>query len=267
MPSLFNVIKNTSVNSTGSKEINTEYSVRVHKSKNRDVAQDQKQKELGEKNAKDFIKSYEVLARTMLEKARNESEEIVSGAYAKAKSIEEDAYTKGFEIGKEDGYSDGYSKGKLEADEYYANIKDKANEEIAVLNKNAKDMLINAKDELTNYIKANEHNIQELIVHIVKKVMLKEIENSDAITNMIMDALETAKDSKNIIIKTKSTYIDDIKEKIELWKAQAVFNGKVFVIIDDNLEDGKAVIEKENGKIVVDVMGTLDKIQEIVNEN
>ena len=95
-------------------------------------------------------------------------------------------------------------------------------------------------------------------------MLLKEIENNDAITNMILDALENAKDSKDIIIKTKNNYKEDIEEKIELWKAKTVFNGKVFVIVDDNLEDGKAIIEKENGKIIVDAMSALDKIEEIV---
>ena len=260
MPSLFNVIKNTSVVSKGCKEINTEYTVTKHK----EEEASEKKKELGEKNAKDFIKSYEVLARTMLEKARRESEEIVSNSYDKAKSIEEDAYTKGFNLGKEDGYSDGYSEGKLLADKYYEDIKTKANAEIDLLNENAEKMLLNAKDEYTNYLKEKQQNIKDLIVYITKQVLLKEIENSDAITNMIIDAIDNAKDSKNIIIKTKSIYKDDIEEKIELWKAKTVFSGEIFVIVDDNLEDGKAIIEKENGKIVVDVMSALDKIEEVI---
>ncbi|KEH87946.1 fliH protein, partial [Clostridium novyi A str. 4540] len=204
------------------------------------------------------------LARTMLEKARRESEEIVSNSYNKAKSIEEDAYTKGFNLGKEDGYSDGYSEGKLLADKYYEDIKTKANAEIDLLNENADKMLLNAKDEYTNYLKEKQENIKDLIVYIVKQVLLKEIENNDAITNMIIDSIDNAKDSKNIIIKTKSIYKDDLEEKIESWKAKTVFNGKVFVIVDDNLEDGKAIIEKENGKIIVDAMSALDKIEEIV---
>ncbi|KGN03414.1 fliH protein [Clostridium novyi A str. 4570] len=260
MPSLFNVIKNTSVVSDGSKEINTEYTVPKRKHKN----VNEKKKELGEKNAKDFIESYEVLARTMLEKARRESEEIISSSYSKAKSIEEDAYTKGFNLGKEDGYSDGYSEGKLAADKYYEDIKTKANAEIDLLNENAEKMLLNAKDEYTNYLKEKQENIKDLIVYITKKVLLKEIENSDSITDMIVDALENANDSKNIIIKTKSIYKDDIEEKLKLWKAKTVFNGKIFVIEDDNLEDGQAIIEKENGKIVVDVMSALDKIEEVI---
>lgn len=257
MPSLFNVIKNTSVVSNGSKDINTEYD--ISKYNQRDVSE--KKKELAEENAKDFIESYEVLARTMIDKARRESEEILSNSYIKAKSIEEDAYTKGFNSGKEDGYSEG----KLASHKYYEDIKIKANEEIELLNENADKMLLNAKNEYVNYLKEKQESIKDLIVYITKQVLLKEIKNSDAITNMIIDALETAKDSKNIIIKTKSNYKDHIEEKIELWKTKSVFNGKVFVIVDDNLEDGKAIIEKENGKVIVDVMGELDKIQEIIS--
>ena len=63
MLSSYNVIKSNSVVTNGNVEINTDVI---------NVSSDKK-KELGEKNAKNFIESYEVLARTMLENSRRQS--------------------------------------------------------------------------------------------------------------------------------------------------------------------------------------------------
>ncbi|KOC33817.1 fliH protein [Clostridium botulinum] len=256
MPSLCNVIKNNSVISNGLKEINTEY----HIEDTKDEKVEEEKKELGEKNAKDFIENYEVLARTMLENARKQSDAIVASAYDEIQKMQEEAYNKGYEEGKLDGYSDG----KKQADEYYDDIKNKATEEIEVLNKNADELLFSAKNEYVKYLQDKQQKIKELIVHITKSVLKSEVKNSDAINSMILDALETAKDSKSIIVKCNNKYIDNLKESIDKWKIQVVFRGEIFIVPDDNLGEGKAIIQKENGKIVIDVDIALEKINEIV---
>ncbi|AEB75811.1 fliH protein [Clostridium botulinum] len=256
MPSLCNVIKNNSVISNGLKEINTEY----HIEDTKDEKVEEEKKELGEKNAKDFIENYEVLARTMLENARKQSDAIVASAYDEIQKMQEEAYNKGYEEGKLDGYSDG----KKQADEYYDDIKNKATEEIEVLNKNADELLFSAKNEYVKYLQDKQQKIKELIVHITKSILKSEVENSDAINSMILDALETAKDSKSIIVKCNNKYIDNLKESIDKWKIQVVFRGEIFIVPDDNLGEGKAIIQKENGKIVIDVDIALEKINEIV---
>ncbi|KEI16189.1 FliH/SctL family protein [Clostridium haemolyticum] len=261
MPSLCNVIKNKSVVSNGLKEITTEYHIEHIEDQK---TQEEEKKELGKKDAKDFIENYEVLARTMIENARKQSDSIVASAYDEIRKKEEEAYNKGYEEGKSDGYSDGYSEGKKQADEYYDDIKNKANEEIEILNKNAEELLFKAKTEYVKYLKDKQQEIKELIVSITKSVLKSEIKNSDSINSMILDALESAKDSKSIIVKCNNKYVDSIKESIDKWKVQIVFRGDIFVVPDDNLEEGKAIIQKENGKIVVDINVALEKISQIV---
>src|SRR3712207_9135272 len=113
MPSLCNVIKNKSVVSNGLKEITTEYHIEHIEDQNTE----EEKKELSKKNAKNFIENYEVLARTMIENARKQSDLIVASAYDEIQKMQEEAYNKGYEEGKSDGYSDGYSEGKKQADE------------------------------------------------------------------------------------------------------------------------------------------------------
>ncbi|MCD3350254.1 fliH protein [Clostridium botulinum D/C] len=257
MPSLCNVIKNKSIVSNGLKEITTEYHIEDIEDQK---TEEEEKKELGEKNAKDFIENYEVLARTMLENARKQSDAIVASAYDEIQKMQEEAYNKGYEEGKLDGYSDG----KKQADEYYNEIKNKANEEIETLNKNAEELLFSAKTEYVKYFKDKQQEIKELIVSITKSVLKLEIKNSDSINSMILDALESAKDSKSIIVKCNNKYVDSLKESIDEWKIQVVFRGDIFVVPDDNLEEGKAIIQKENGKIVIDIDVALEKINELV---
>jgi flagellar assembly protein FliH len=226
MLSSYKVIKNQSIIEKGKKEINTEYVI-------------EKNKELGEKNAKDFIESYEVLARTMLENARRQSDEILASAYSDAQRIGQEAYEKGYSEGEISGREEGIAK----ANTYYEEVKDRTEKECEVLKKNADKILYSAKQEY---------------------ILKREIKDKDGITSMVLDAVEAIVKSKTIIVRCNSIYIEDLKEKLEVWKNRSVFRGEVFVVPDDNLEEGNAEIQRENGKIVVSVTEAIKKVKEII---
>lgn len=247
MPSLYKVIKNNSVVSQGEKDINTEY-----KAKNKKV--------LSEKNAKDFIDNYEVLARTMLENSRRQSDDILSSTYGEVKKIEEEAYKKGYAKGEKEGYELGVEKGN----KYYEQMKNKANKEVEILNKNAETLLQDTKSKYVEYLQEKQEDIKNLIVSSIESILKKEMKNEDAISNMILDALESAEKSKTIIVKARSEYVEDIKTKIEAWKNQLVFKEEIFVVPDDNLQEGTSVIQMEKGKIVVDANKAFEKVKEII---
>lgn len=247
MLSSYRVIKNNSVIEEGKKQINTEYTT-------------EKNKELGEKNAKDFIESYEVLARTMLENARRQSDKILAAAYAEAQNIEQEAYRKGYEEGKKAGYETGVAK----ANEYYEEMKSRAEYEAKTLGENAEVLLYGARQEYFRYMEEKQGEIKELILYILECILKKEIDCKDGISSMILDAIEIAQKSKTLIVKCNNSYTEDIKVKLEAWKNQSVFRGEIFVITDDNLEEGTAEIQRENGKIIVSVSEALQKVREII---
>ena len=53
---------------------------------------------------------------------------------------------------------------------------------------------------------------------------------------------------------------------IENWKSKIAFQGDIFVIEDNFLEDGTAVIEKETGKSIVSISYGIEKIKELFKE-
>lgn len=255
MLSSYKVIKKSSVVDDGGKEINTLYS-------------NPENKELGEKNARDFIESYETLARTMVENARRQGEQIVSKAFDEAQQIEQDAYGKGYEKGYEkgmqEGYEQSYEKGMAEANAYYETMKNQVQMESDMKIKNADSLLFQAKEEYIRYLEDKKDEIKDLILAITENILKKEIEDKDAISNMILDAMEMAVKSKSIVVKCRSSYAEDIKEKIDMWKNSVVYRGEFFVAADDNLEEGCAVIQRENGKIIVDINDAMEKVREIL---
>lgn len=247
MQLLYNIIKNTSVKSVGAKEIITNGQLSYVKEEN-------------EKNSKVYIENYENLAKTMLENARRQSESIISSAYEEAKRIEEEAqmkvqeiYKDAFTKGESEGYQVAYTKGLEEAKKEGNKIID-----------TAEDMLKNAKLEYESYLESKRIEINELILTIAENVLKKEVSSKDAINNMIFDALVSSKNSKSYIIRCNKIYIDEIKNQIDSWKEQLGYPADIFVIGDENIERGNALIDKGNGKILVGIDASLSKIKAIL---
>lgn len=252
MLSSFKVIKSNSVIENGNVEINTEYS------KNNGNNSTEK-KELGEKNAKDFIESYEVLARTMLENARRESDNVLAVAYEEANRLEHEAYEKGSSEGYKAGYDKGVSEGKKLFEKQINDAKIKENNIIA----SAEELLLEAKNEYTKYLEEKQEEVKGLIISIAEHILKKELQNKDGITNLVLDAIELAYKSKTIIVRCNKKYVEDLQDKIESWKNQSIYRGEAFVVGDDTIEEGTAIIVRENGKIVVSVNDALEKVREI----
>lgn len=256
MQSLYKVIKNTSIVSGGKKEIITEYLPPEEK-------EVQVQKET---NAKDFIDSYEILAKTMLENSRKKGEQILSKAYEEAQRIENEvypkAYQKGYEEGKEKGYNDAYEEAYTKNIEQAIREKESMLKEAETISEN---IIRDAKEEYIKYLEDKKTEIKKLVENIIENTLKKEVKDSDSLNNMIIEAIENEKNSKTIIIRCRSLYKGDVQSKINLWKEQSIFKGDIFIIGDDSLEEGKAIIEKDNGKIIISMEFILEKIKEILS--
>ena len=257
MQSSYNVIKNTSIKSSGLREIITD--AEIEKPLNPEV----------ENNTKVHIESYENLAKTILENARRQGEQIIAKAYEDVRRLEEDALIKAEQIKKaahETGYMEGYEEGKQEGfNKAYKETIESAMHESENIIANAHDVLNNAKAEYENYMKKKEKEIKELIVTISKSVLKREIEDNGLINKMIFDALENSKNARNFILRCNNMHIDELKNQVDNWKEQLGFFGDIFVLKDNSLEPGNVVIDKGNGKIVVGLDYALQRISEILD--
>ena len=57
-------------------------------------------------------------------------------------------------------------------------------------------------------------------------------------------------------------YKDNIEKEFELFKEETSLKSSVFVIADDSIDKGNAIIQKENGRIIVGIDCAMEKLKE-----
>jgi flagellar assembly protein FliH len=231
MQSLSNVIKNTNIKSEGSKSINTDYSM------DNDTRDD---------NIKKSVESYEILVKTMVENARKQSEAIVSRAYASAQEIEQEAYKQAYESGYQEGRQQGYN------DAYEETI-GAASKQAELLIENATNILMNAKQEYEKYMIEKQEQITELAVNIAETIVRKKLESVDGLNEIILETLDKSRNTNTFVIKVAPHHSAELRVRIDEWKERLAPKGEIFIIADEALEPGNAVIEKNNGRVLVGI--------------
>ena len=246
MQSSFNLIKGKMVQSAETTTIETEYIP---------TAKQENGQEITEEDAKKYISSYEKIGQGIIEEAKREKEKYMLETIEKANELEKEAYNKGYKQGLENGREDG----KKEAYQTYV---PKAQEDAEKLAENATNLLKEAKKEYDNYIDSKKKEIIDMILNVSSKVLNREIQMNPNIQSMIEQALILSKGEKNVIIKCNTIHVIDLKNKIEEWKPVYNITGEIFVLADDNMVPGNAVIEKDSGRIEVGIEIGMEKIRE-----
>jgi flagellar assembly protein FliH len=255
----YNVIKNNSVKDLGAKEIVTDAEAKVVKFP---VVINPENGAASVPNVQ--MESYEKLAKSLIENARRQSEAILSRAYEDARLIEEDAAHKA-ELMQNEAFERGYSEGNEEGfNKAYNETMISAKREAEAIIASAEALLGDAKHQYEEYLKEKSQEISEMILTIAESVLKKEVQDSSTVKTMIFNALETSKNAKNFIIRCNTIYVEELKAIVPNWKEELGYLGDIFILKDDSLEIGNAVIDKGNGKVVVGVDIALQKISDIL---
>ncbi|MBN4049295.1 hypothetical protein JYT70_00085 [bacterium AH-315-N14] len=241
MQSSFKVIKNSRVVEQGDREIKTQL---------REVTYGEIMDE-SHGNKRDNIESFENIAGNILENARIESEKIISKAFVDAA----DTKIQGFKEGQKEGYENGYSEAMV-----------KAMSDAEIVKAMADSILTAAKGEYNQYLIDKQQNIKALVVSIAENILKREVVEKDALNEMIFNTLEAERNIKSYIIKSNSVHFATLVQQIENWKQKLAFQGDIFVIEDNFLDDGTAVIEKDTGKSIISIAYGIEKIIEVFQE-
>ncbi|MGH4140919.1 flagellar assembly protein FliH [Clostridium sp.] len=245
MQSSINVIKNSRVVKQGDKEISTQL---------KEVTKDGFMVE-NNGTKRDIMESYEKIASNIVASARLESEKIISKAYVDAATAKTQAYKEGLDEGHKTGYENGYNEAM-----------ETSRADAEIVKTMADDLLTSAKVEYNQYLTDKEQQIKSLVLSIAENILKREILEKDALNEMIFNTLKTERNIKSYIIKSNSCHFDSIKGQIEEWKRKLAFQGDIFVIEDNFLDDGTAVIEKDTGKNIVSIAYGLEKIVQVFQE-
>jgi len=248
----YRIIKNNSVKNYGLKEIVT--------AKEKPQIASYPEETINNNN----MEGYNNLANTILENARRQKEQILAKAYEDAQEIEEEA-VKSAEKLKKAAYDNGYSEGKeLGYNSAYNEALKEAESEKNLIIASAEETLFNAKAEYENYLENKKSELFDLIVCAAEAVLKNELKDKSAINKMLFDALQSSKKASTFIIRCNEIYADELKDQTGTWKEKLGFNGDIFIVKDNTIEAGNAVIDKGNGKLVVGINYALQRIRELL---
>ena len=207
--------------------------------------------------AQAYINNYKKLGQNILEDARKRRDDYIVEAAEKAKEIEKEAYEEGYKQGLANGKEDG----KKEAfDKYIPQATKQAEDMIA----NAEHILSSANENYELYLESKKSEIIELVITIAEQVLKREVSDKDSINSLVEEAINLSKGEENVVIKCNSTYEEELKKQIPVWKTLNNISGEIFILTDENMECGNAVIEKKTGKVVVGIDMGLEKIKEAI---
>jgi flagellar assembly protein FliH len=243
------VIKNTKISEQGNKEIVTDSSVELKQQSLEDM------EEILKENGNDIFEGVDKIASAIIENARRTAEALREKSIEEAEKIQKDAYEQGFQEGKQEGYNKAYEETVIKGTREIENYKSLAEAK-------ASNLIASAKLNYEKYIVEKQAEIKKLALSIARHVLKRQALNEDGISEMIYSAVEASKNSELIIIKCNSVHHKSISEATSLWKKNLPLSGEIFVIEDNYVDEGSALIEKSNGKIKVGVEIGLEKIKE-----
>jgi flagellar assembly protein FliH len=247
MQSSFKIIKSKGIQEYGNMQIVTSYDKNVASCGDTSAVL-----QISEEESKTLIDNYENLAYNIIQNAQRKADKIISSSYAEVQRLQKEAC----EAGKQQGYAAAYRDG------YEKNIT-KANAEAEIIKNNSDQMLLQTQKLYEDYFKSKEAEIKTTILNITENILKKEIIKADALDKPIFEALTEIKNTKAYIIKVNSTHFENIKQQIEAYKTSLSFKGDIFVIEDETLDDGTAVISRDSGKTTISIDGAFKKLQEL----
>ncbi|MGL6105062.1 FliH/SctL family protein [Romboutsia sp.] len=187
--------------------------------------------------------------------AQEESLRIIEESKNQALDIEKKAYEEGHSQGVQNGYEDGYKEA------YEDNIEKARTEADEIIN-NANNILFEAKEHVTNYIKEHQENIMKLSISIAEQALRSKFEDVTYIEELLLGVINEYELKENFVIKVNSMYKDSLDKQVIELKENYRLNGDVFVLEDDSIEAGNVIIDTVNGRLVMGIDAVLDKIKE-----
>ena len=191
----------------------------------------------------------------ILNQANTESEKILAETNQKAVEIEKRAYHEGYEQGTQNGYEDGYKEA------YEDNIEKAKNESSEIIDK-ANKIMLEANNQVASYIKNNKKNILAMGISIAEKVLRRNFEDEESMDLLILDVIKEYELKENFVIRVNPIYKESLDKQILELKENNLINKDVFILSDESVDKGNALIESLNGKLVIGIDDVIGKIKE-----
>lgn len=191
----------------------------------------------------------------IIDLANIESEKILTESREKSLDIEKKAYNEGYEQGTKNGYEDGYKEA------YEDNI-EKAKQESAQIIEKANSVMLEANSQIASYLKENKKNILAIGISIAEKVLRQKFEDEEAMDSLVLDVIKEYELKENFVIRVNSIYKESLDKQIIELKESKHIEKDVFILADETIEKGNALIESVNGRLIIGIDDVLTKVKE-----
>lgn len=258
MQSSYSLIKKGFAKEGNSKVISTEY---VSKKPVLEGFEELKEEESKEKapqiDPEELLKKYEDIGQRIIEDAKREKQAITLRTQMEANVAEKQAYEKGYEQGIKNGYEDGYKKA-------YDETIDAAKAEATEIVNKAEVLLKSAHENYVKYLETKKEEVIKLALEIAEGITRKELMKDDSMNEIIDEAFKISKGEDNVILKVNSVHVEELKSQIEIWKVSYGIKNEIFVVNDESMEPGNAVLEKPSGMVKVGVEIGMEQIRKAI---
>ena len=115
------------------------------------------------------------------------------------------------------------------------------------------------------YAQGKENGYEDGKKEAIEKVIRKKVTDEDGISEILEEGIRLSKGEENLVIKCNPKYVSSIKEHIPVWKASYSISGEIFVLPNEGVSLGNAIIEKASGKVEVGIDVSLKAIEEALS--
>lgn len=258
MQSSYSVIKSNFTKESEKKIISTEYVVKNYIP---EVIEPEEEVEVVPEEPKidpeEVLREYENIGKKIIEDAQRKKEKIVLESQLNADKAEKEAYEKGYNQGTQNGYDDGYKKA-------YEETIEKAKLEAEEIRNNAETLLKSAKENYSEYLESKKTEVIKLALEIAGNITRQKLSQGDSMNVLIEEAFKLSKGEESIIIKANSFHCEELKNNISRWKVEYLVKNDIFVLADDSMEKGNAILEKPSGVVKVGFDIGMEQIRKIL---
>lgn len=202
----------------------------------------------------ELLQRYEDIGQRIIRDAKKEKQVIVLKAQMDSDVAEKKAYEKGHEQGLQNGYDDGYKKA-------YDETINVAEAEATEIRNKAELLLKSAHENYLEYLENKKSEIVKLALEIAEGITRNALSKDDSMNLIIEEAFKISKGEDNVILKANSIHVKELKSEVERWKMSYGIKNEIFIITDDFMEPGNAILEKPSGIVKVGIDIGMEQIR------
>ena len=129
---------------------------------------------------------------------------------------------------------------------------------------NSETLLRSAKENYEMYLEDKKKEVINLALEIANGICKRELVQNDSINELIEEAFKVSKNEENVIIKTNEVHVEELKKQTERWKIMYGVKNEIFILSDNEIEPGNAILEKTSGIVKVGIDAGMDQIKKAI---